>query len=121
VDFEALTTQPRSEEATIDNASSGKGPAKYRFKLTPFWEMRPGIERPYLIDELIPAKGIAVVWGAPKCFKSFFVLDAMLHVAKGWEYHDRAVQQGTVVYCAFEGGHGYTKRIEALRRHWAFR
>src|SRR5262249_7665658 len=28
---------------------------KYRFKLTPFWEMRPGVsEIPYLIDELIP-------------------------------------------------------------------
>jgi len=46
------------------------------------------------------------------------MLDMMFHVAKGCEYHDRAVQQGTVVYCAFEGGHGYTKRIEALRRHY---
>jgi len=28
------------------------------------------------------------------------------------------VRQGTVVYCAFEGGHGYKKRIEAQRRHY---
>jgi hypothetical protein len=28
------------------------------------------------------------------------------------------VQQGTVVYCAFEGAHGYKKRIEAIRRHY---
>jgi hypothetical protein len=28
------------------------------------------------------------------------------------------VQQGAVVYCAFEGAHGYKKRKEALRRHY---
>ena len=41
----------------------------------------------------------------------------MMHVALGWEYRDRAVQQGPVVYCAFEGAHGYRKRGEAFRRH----
>jgi hypothetical protein len=30
-------------------------------------------------------------------------------------YHDRAVKQGGVVYCAFEGGYGYKKRVAALR------
>ena len=91
---------------------------KHRFKLISFKEMRPGAEQPYLIDELIPSKGLVLVWGAPKTFKSFVILDAMAHVAMGWEYRDRAVQQGTVIYCAFEGGHGYRKRIEALRRHY---
>jgi hypothetical protein len=43
----------------------------------------------------------------------------MLHVALGWEYRERYVRQGTVVYCAFEGAHGYKKRIEALRRHYS--
>ena len=58
-------------------------------------------------------------WGKAKCCKSFFVTDLMLHVAMGWEYRDRCVHQGSVVYCAFEGAHGYKKRIEALRRHYA--
>src|SRR5262249_45256726 len=31
---------------------------------------------------------------------------------------DRSVQQGAVVYCAFEGAPGYKKRIEAIRRHY---
>jgi hypothetical protein len=42
----------------------------------------------------------------------------MLHVAKGWEFHDRNVKQGAVVYCAFEGAHGYPKRVEALWQHY---
>jgi hypothetical protein len=89
-----------------------------RFKLVSFSDMRPGPEPLYLIDELIPIKGLVDIWGKPKCFKSFNALDMMLHVALGWEYHERYVRQGTVVYCAFEGAHGYKKRIEALRRHY---
>jgi hypothetical protein len=58
------------------------------------------------------------VWGKAKCYKSFVILDLMLHVAMGWEYRDRSVHQGAVVYCAFEGAHGYKKRVEALRRHY---
>jgi hypothetical protein len=80
--------------------------------------MRPGAEPLYLIDELLPIRGLVDIWGKPKCFKSFITLDMMLHVAMGWEYQDRAVRQGTVVYCAFEGAHGYKKRVEALRRHY---
>jgi AAA domain len=42
----------------------------------------------------------------------------MLHVSLGRSYRDYAVRQGVVVYCAFEGGHGYKGRIEALRRYY---
>ena len=90
---------------------------KYKFPLLRFGEMRPGTEPNYLVDELIPVAGLVVVYGAPKGGKSFWVLDLMLHVALGWEYRERAVQQGTIVYCAFEGAHGYRKRCEAFRRH----
>jgi len=88
------------------------GERRYRFRLISFADMRPGPEPLYLVE------GLVDVWGKAKCFKSFWVLDLMLHVSMGWEYRDRYVQQGAVVYCAFEGGHGYKKRIEALRRHY---
>jgi AAA domain len=80
--------------------------------------MPPGAEPLYLVDELIPAAGLVDLWGKPKCFKSFWALDLMFHVATGREYRDRYVQQGAVVYCAFEGAHGYKKRMEAIRRHY---
>ena len=91
---------------------------KIRFKLVSFRDMRPGPEQLYLVDELIPAAGLVDIWGKAKCFKSFWTLDLMFHVAMGWEYRDRSVQQGAVVYCAFEGGHGYKKRIPAIRKHY---
>jgi hypothetical protein len=96
-------------------AESGK--KRYRFPLIPFGDLRPGSEQSYLIDELFPTAGLALVYGAPKSGKSFWTFDAMMHVALAWEYRERAVQPGPVVYCAFEGAHGYHKRGEAFRRH----
>jgi hypothetical protein len=114
------TTSPReqTQPRPAGPAEQPAGPRKYRFKLVSFADMRPGPEPLYLVDELIPVAGLVDVWGKAKCFKSFWCLDLMLHVAQGWEYRDRYVKQGAVVYLAFEGGHGYKKRIEALRRHY---
>ena len=78
----------------------------------------PGLEPAYLVDELIPSAGLVLVWGKQKTFKSFWLLDLFVHVAMGWPYRDHAVRQGPVIYCAFEGGHGYKGRIEAIRRHY---
>jgi AAA domain len=103
--------------ATAEGNTSPKE-RPYRFKLVPFSDMRPGVEQLYLVDELIPVAGLVDIWGGPKTLKSFWTLDMMFHVTMGWEYRDRSVRQGAVVYSAFEGAHGYKKRIEALRRHY---
>ena len=39
-----------------------------------------------------------------------------MHIALDRTYRDRHVQAGAVVYCAFEGGHGFNARIEAYRQ-----
>jgi len=73
--------------------------------------------RPYLVRGLIPKEGLTVVWGPPKSGKTFAVYDMLMHVALGWEYRGRRVQQGAVVYCSFEGQAGLAARIEAFRQH----
>ncbi len=88
-----------------------------RFKLVRFDELKPRSEPAYLIKGLIPRRGLTVIWGPPKCGKRFWVFDALMHVALGWEYRGRKVTPGTVVYCAFEGGEGYGARAEGFRRH----
>ena len=87
---------------------------KYQIQVSFVRRPSTGVEPLYLVDELIPVAGLVDVWGKAKCYKSFWTLDLMLHVAMGWEYRDRYVHQGAVVYCAFEGAHGYKKRVEAL-------
>src|SRR5262249_48624232 len=70
----------------------------------------------YLIKGVIPRIGLVVVWGPPKCGKSFWIFDLAMHVALGWPYRDRRVQQGPVVYCAFEGQTGFQARAQAFRQ-----
>src|SRR5262249_4563458 len=98
---------------------SEEAPRKLRLRLIKFQDMRPGLEPAYLVDELMPSAGLVLVWGKQKTFKSFWLLDLFVHVAMGWPYRDYAVRQGPVIYCAFEGGHGYKGRIEAIRRHYS--
>ena len=73
--------------------------------------------RNYLVKGLIASTGLAVIWGPPKCGKSFWAADLGLHIALGWDYRGRRVQQASVVYVALEGRHGFPARIEAFRRH----
>jgi hypothetical protein len=103
---------------TVESPCIAPGERKLRFRLIRFQDMRPGLEPTYLVDELMPTAGLVLVWGKQKTFKSFWLLDLFVHVAMGWPYRDHAVRQGAVIYCAFEGGHGYKGRIEAIRRHY---
>jgi hypothetical protein len=73
--------------------------------------------RGYLVKGLLPSRGLAVIWGPPKCGKSFWATDLGLHIALGWEYRGRRVQQAAVVYIALEGRHGLPARLEAFRQH----
>lgn len=75
-------------------------------------------QRRDVVQGLFPRDGISVVWGAPKCSKSFWMLDVSLHVALGREYRGRKVQQGPVLLCAFEGQRGTQTRIEAWRQNF---
>ncbi len=87
------------------------------FDLIPFDKVTLSTTPNYAVKGLLPRRGLAVVWGPPKCGKSFFVSDLVLHVALGWRYRGRRVQQGSVVYCALEGADGFRARLEAFRRH----
>ena len=87
-----------------------------RFALVPFDQIEISAGASYLVKGLIPRAGLVVVWGPPKCGKSFLTFDLSMHVALGWEYRGRRVKQGCVVYCALEGAQGFRARVEAFRR-----
>jgi AAA domain len=91
-------------------------PARNRgIHLVPFADITLSRARRDLVKGLIPRVGMTVVWGPPKCGKSFWAFDLMMHVALGWKYRGRRVNQGAVVYCAFEGQTGIEQRVEAFR------
>jgi hypothetical protein len=96
--------------------SNGKDTQAPRFRLIPFEQLQPSPDPAHLIKGLFPRVGLVVVWGPPKCGKSFWTSDAMMYVALGWQYRGRKVAQGPAVYCAFEGQDGYGKRAAAFRQ-----
>src|SRR5262245_30522253 len=103
--------------ATEAKASKPVELSKARFHLIPFRDIAMTEGVAYLVKDLIPAMGLVVVWGPPKCGKSFWMFDLSMHIALGWEYRGKRVQKGPVVYLALEGGTGFTYRVESFRRH----
>lgn len=87
-----------------------------RLRFTRFRDVKLPSGSRYLVKGLLISTGLVVVWGAPKCGKSFQIFDISAHVAAGWEYRGRKVKQRSVVYFALEGQDGFAARIEAFRR-----
>jgi hypothetical protein len=87
-----------------------------RFPLLPFDLIKPESGAQYLIKGLLQNTGLVVVWGPPKCGKSFWTFDALMHVALGRRYRGHRVNSGPVVYCALEGAQGFKYRVEAFRQ-----
>jgi hypothetical protein len=71
----------------------------------------------YVVKGIIPKTGLGTVWGPPKCGKSFWLMDILLHVAFNWVYRGHRITPGAIVYCAFEGAQGFHKRADAFRKH----
>ena len=120
-DDEAQAIFARAAKAPPDPINcrtiTGKN-ALVAFPLRAFENIRLDTERRgYLVKGLIPSNGLVVVWGPPKCGKSFWAADLGMHIALGWDYRGRKVQQAPVVYIALEGRHGFPARVEAFRRH----
>ena len=126
-----LTAKPKQirEEGYVPQSANGKEvhlgaaseakpvePSKDRFHLIRFRDIAITEDVAYLVKDLLPTMGLVVVWGPPKCGKSFWMFDLSMHIALGREYRGRRVQQGPVVYLALEGGRGFTHRVEAFRR-----
>jgi hypothetical protein len=88
------------------------------FVLQAFNEIAIGSKSVYLVKGVIPRAGLTVIYGPPKCGKSFMTFDLTMHIALGWEYRGRRVKQGAVVYAALEGAEGFKARIEAFRQKW---
>jgi len=97
---------------------ANKGQRRPRFQLVPFNELTVGSRAVYLVKGIIPQTGLVVIWGPPKCGKSYLVFTIMLYVALGWEYRGRRVRQGMVVYLALEGQDGFGARAAAFRSRY---
>lgn len=66
-----------------------------------------------IVDGLLPADGLMVLYGPSGTFKSFLALDVALSVASGRPFLGRRTQRGHVVYISAEGRGGLPARYRA--------
>jgi hypothetical protein len=52
-----------------------------RFPLVRFDDVAMSSASADLVKNVLPRSGLAVVWGPPKCGKSFWLFDLLMHVA----------------------------------------
>jgi hypothetical protein len=108
-----------NDDPFAGEASAGNGQAARStgFTLTRLVNVELDTGPCYVIDGLIPRNGLILVWGPPKCGKTFWVFDLVGHVAIKAPYLERDVEPGPVVYIACEGEHGVrTVPLPSVRR-----
>ena len=106
----------RSDRAKKFNANDARKPL--RFQPVPIDDVKPATDADYVIDGILPSRGLFCVLGPAKGGKSFLVSHMTFHIARGVPFAGRAVKQGTVFYVTGEGVRGFKRRLVAMRRHY---
>ena len=79
-------------------------------------DISPVLEARDFVQGVLIEGGAAVIYGDSNAGKTFWTTDLALHVAAGKPWQGRRVDQGGVIYCAMEGGHGFRNRVAAWRQ-----
>ena len=103
--FEAL-------EGLLSSASEPARPEP-RFKLLRSADLHALPPLEWRIRGVLPAHGLASVYGPSASGKSFLALDMAAAVASGREWFGYRVKPAPVVYCALEGESGFRLRVAA--------
>jgi RecA-family ATPase len=92
-----------------------------RFKLLGPAELNNLPEPSWLIEGILPANALGVLYGAPGVGKTFVALSIALSIAAGHSWCGKLTKSGSVLYVAAEGVSGMRLRVQAYqRRHGIF-
>ncbi len=69
----------------------------------------------WLIKGILPATGLAAIYGAPGTGKSFLAMDLACAIAAGREWFGHRVRPAPVIYCVLEGEGGIKARLRACK------
>ncbi len=105
----AMTALP-DEVVEDDAAEDDQRPVFRTLDQDAVWSMPP-VE--FLIDDLIPERSLAMMYGPPGSGKSFLAIDMALSVAHGVEFAGQETKKAGVIYIVAEGVAGFGKRWKA--------
>src|SRR3984885_13755875 len=91
--------------------SNGGSPPSARFKLIDWNDIAFDAREQWLIEDVLPLRGLGLVFGKQGSFKSFVAMGLALAVMLGEPWAGKGVEKGNILYLAAEGGPGMAKRI----------
>ena len=103
-------------DAILSNAQPLTAPES-RYRLLKSADLRNLPPLTWRIHSVLPAEGLASIYGPSTSGKSFLALDAAAAIASGRKWFGLRVTQAPVVYCALEGEAGLRRRVEAWEMH----
>lgn len=84
-----------------------------RFRVLTFKEVEQLPDPKWLVEQILPASSLAVLYGAPGVGKTFLALDIALSIASAKAWAGHGTIPGAVVYVMAEGVTGLPKRLKA--------
>jgi hypothetical protein len=105
------------QDSPLKAADAAWQPPRRRLQPYLLHELEALPKREPLIKGVLDRGGMSVWYGESNCGKSFTAIDLALHVALGWDWCDRRVKPGKVLYIAAEGGLGIHERLKAFMQH----
>ena len=84
-----------------------------RYKLLTAADLRDLPPLPWRVRGVLPAVGLAALYGPSASGKSFLAFDLAAAIAGGSPWFDCRVEAASVVYAALEGEHGFKLRAQA--------
>lgn len=116
-DFEDVSAKTADDPVPGQPAAPGQPVKRFQFaKGSEFFDPNRAPPK-WLIKNLLPERGLGMVFGPSMSGKTFFVLDLAMAIARGVPWRDRKVAQGSVAYICAEGAPGFRLRGRAYVEH----
>lgn len=90
-------------------------PHQPRFRLKTVGDVSAAGSSTWLVRDLIPTRGLLMIYGAPGSGKSFVGFDLGAHLVRKLPWANRRVRRARVIYIALEGT--MVERLAAYRKH----
>jgi hypothetical protein len=107
---------PEPEEQVVESEERTREEADSIFELLDLDELENMPPPSWLIHEMLPDEGLAIIYGDPGAGKSFVALDMALRLSMAMDWHGVGAKSAGVLYIAGEGARGLGKRVKGWRQ-----
>ncbi|MEP6906784.1 MAG: AAA family ATPase [Pseudoxanthomonas sp.] len=102
-------------EWMLEGSTEPEAPQTFRFKPTPIDSLISAKPPAWQIRDILPAEGLAVMFGEPGSGKSFLALDMLAAIARGEPWGGQRTKKGVAVYVGLEAK--VNDRVAAYLQH----